>query len=208
MYTRQLGFLKGSITARKTISSLESESIASTSAQREDEEEHKDDEEELLSPTPCSSGTNILRASRTQVGKKNLHPFEKRLLYSLDRYEKKENVADDDNRQFLLSLIPSLSSLPKNLNTNCRIELMQCISKYEAMCQPFQQTTYQHQPIARSSSYIVNQLQYASQQYSPRTFATPVTTPSPSSPAESIVFYHTNSLSDENDLQLSQLINN
>lgn len=43
------------------------------------------------------------------------------------------NMEADDNRYFLLSLLPTMSTLPKRLNTKCRLELMQVINKYEEL---------------------------------------------------------------------------
>lgn len=139
IYTKQLEFLKDTITPKSTVNTLESTIII------KEEREDDDDEEEASSASSiCSPAPNVSQATR--MGKRRLHPVEEQNLRSLDNYEKrakldkaKEKVEDNDNRHFLLSLVQSLTSLPRHLNTSCRIEIMQCINKYETMSQQHQQ---------------------------------------------------------------------
>lgn len=152
MYAQQLDFLKDTVNPKRTVSSLERKTNGSTSVQEEREENGHEGEEEVTSgPSNPSSRPNVLRAPVTKVGKKRLHPIEEKILRSLDNYEKrtktgqaKEISEDDDNRHFLLSMLKNLSSLPQHLNTSCRIELMQCINKYQIMNNPQHQFQQPH----------------------------------------------------------------
>ncbi|KAB0799678.1 hypothetical protein PPYR_07558 [Photinus pyralis] len=150
MYGRQLEFLRDTVTPKRTITSIEHSSTQSTEVQEERQEEKDEDDEEdddvQESPSVSSSRASTPNVARTHVGKKRLHPVEEKILLSLDRYEKrakmdkaKEKVEDNDNRHFLLSLVGSLVSLPRHLNTSCRLEIMHCINKYETMAQQHQQ---------------------------------------------------------------------
>ena len=106
-----------------------------------------------------------------------MHPVEEKILRSLDSYEKrakiereKEKVENNDNRHFLLSLLESLSLLKRNLNTCCRIEISQCINKYETMRQK-QQTTITNPPTTLSYAayhqYYPHQIQQSAYQTQP-----------------------------------------
>lgn len=107
MYSNQLQFLRDTLEPRKTTNSLEAV------VEIREEETSK-----------CQK----------QVSKKRLHPVEEKIISSLERYEKRAHIEDDDdNKHFLLSLLPSLSALPKRLNTGCRLEVMQVINKFENM---------------------------------------------------------------------------
>lgn len=93
-----------------------------------------------------------LKKNNSKIGKKRMHPVEEKILNSLESYEKRANktLSEDDNHYFALSLVPSLISLPRHLNTKCRIEIMQTISKYASMAEqnqtapiiPFSQDLY------------------------------------------------------------------
>ncbi|KAJ8917236.1 hypothetical protein NQ315_002253 [Exocentrus adspersus] len=82
----------------------------------------------------------LVRKKTSCASEKDEDPSRKRPLPDDAAGRKRAKIDEDDNRHFLLSLLPSMSALPRWLNTNCRIELMQCISKYETyalqQCQP------------------------------------------------------------------------
>lgn len=184
MYARQLEFLRDTLTPQKTSNSLEGD-------KKEEDEEDDEEDDALIEKRP--------RISR--VGKKKLHPIEEKILRSLDKCEKEKmtKTDDDDNRHFLLSLLPSLSSLPRHLNTRCRIEIMQCINKYETMISqhPQQPTTnlcqqYSNHCLSQQQQQQQQHLQFqplrsethfSYQQYQPTAI---VPTPSP---AESVASY-------------------
>lgn len=149
------------MTPRRTVSSFESTDPRSTSVQDERVEEGNEDdgEDELQEATSASSSTrSSVKASRTQLGKKRLHPVEDKILRALEkcenRNEAREKVEHDDDRHFLLSLLKSLSSLPSHLKTSCKIEIMQCINKYENISrqQHQNQTSFTYVPTTQSYS--------------------------------------------------------
>lgn len=123
VYTKHLQFLKDILTPKQTINSLEQ--ISNT-------------EPIISEQEPGPSMTNPPQTEWKRLGKKRLYPFEDKLINSLETVQKKMMEAkstppddNDDNRHFVLSLQPSLSALPRHLNTLCRIELLQVMSKYE-----------------------------------------------------------------------------
>ncbi|XP_055624020.1 uncharacterized protein LOC129767315 [Toxorhynchites rutilus septentrionalis] len=78
---------------------------------------------------------------RPSESKRRLHPVDKKVFCPskrLDRIDNFQPAENDDNRLFLLSLLPSISSLPKMLNSRCRLEIMQVVYKFEerALRQP------------------------------------------------------------------------
>lgn len=223
MYSQQLEFLRDIVASKRTVTSLEQTNMEFTSDQEREEEHESNDEEDVTQEFTSESSTHssARNISRTKVGKKRLHPVEDKILQSLDRYEKKskidkakETVEDDNNRLFLLSLVQSLAALPQHLNTRCRIEIMQCINKYETMDQHQNQPPSQHlstiqsypsyqqynpqpqqqsqqlphfQPIHHTQMYIPSQLQSQHSQHQPTTSVTPMPTPSPAESAASYI---------------------
>lgn len=230
MYSQQLEFLRDIVASKRTVTSLEQTNMDFTSDQEREEEHESNDEEDVTQEFTSESSTHssARNISRTKVGKKRLHPVEDKILQSLDRYEKKskidkakETVEDDNNRLFLLSLVQSLAALPQHLNTRCRIEIMQCINKYETMDQHQNQPPSQYlstirsypsyqqynqqsqqlphfQPIHHTQMYIPSQLQSQHSQHQPTTSVTPMPTPSPAESAASYI----SSFVGENDLSL------
>ncbi len=117
MYSQQLQFLRDTVLPKETSSSLQG------SLQQQP---HLTNETSLTTPPPSTS-------QKTKIGKKKLNSVEERIILSLDRLDenKSKPVEKDDNHQFLLSLLPTLASLPKRLNSKCRLEIMQVVNKYE-----------------------------------------------------------------------------
>lgn len=141
LFTEQLDFLRPCLVPKNTVSSLERISAGYKSVPEEREEETEDDDDELQEAISTFD-------SHAQVDNKRLHAIEARILNRIEKYERKAKRfkvnEENDNRQFLLSLLPSLESLPRNLNTRCRIDIMQTIDTYENMRelqqQPMQST--------------------------------------------------------------------
>lgn len=98
----------------------------------DDKSSHEFDENIRETPNQISS-----KESSFKIGKKRLHPVEERHLRSLKSYEKRvtKRFTEDDNHYFALSLVPSLASLPRQLNIKCRTQIMETISKYITMAE-------------------------------------------------------------------------
>lgn len=146
VYTQRLQFLLDIIAPKKTINSLEPT-------------ETLHDESDSANSTPETSTPISTKEIRSRIGKKRLHPVEDKILSSLERYEKRANkpIIEDDNHYFALSLVPSLASLPRTLNTRCRLEIMQVISKYVTMAEPTQMSaTPQRQPTYTEQQQCLN----------------------------------------------------
>lgn len=142
MYAQQLEFLRDTVEPKQTTNSL----------QPPDEEQLNDD-----GPSTSTISTPV----QTGIGKKRLHPVEERIIHSLDRIDKRANTQpDDDNRHFLLSLLPTLASLPKRMNSNCRLAVMQVLNKYEGYALQENQHSTSLFPIQHGPAYLPHQHQY------------------------------------------------
>lgn len=116
IYGKFLTFLDNTIMAKKTVSSLED-----------------DAEEAAAAVSNVSASTS--KETEVNVGKKRkIDPVEEQILEALrtnkTRREQQEKMEDNEDRHFLLSLLPSLMQIPPNLKLNARMDIMQCIKNY------------------------------------------------------------------------------
>ncbi|CAH2000281.1 unnamed protein product [Acanthoscelides obtectus] len=120
-------------------------------------------------------------------------------------------MTEDDNYHFALSLVPSLIALPRHLNTKCRIEIMQTISKYATRTEakqtsdtpppPHQQTySITHYP---SQSGLVQhpQEQYGVSQNAAKQQINSTLPPAPS-PAKSVRSYYSHFSEDDSQFSI------
>ncbi|KAF5301289.1 hypothetical protein FQR65_LT19238 [Abscondita terminalis] len=124
VYTQQLSFLEDTIKNRTTSNSMDN-----------NEQESQETENPEDSSTSLSLRSE-LSTETTNIGKKRrLNPVETKLIEALDRKaeerKKKEKInEEDDDKLFLLSLLPSLKSIPLHFKLNARMDIMQSINKY------------------------------------------------------------------------------
>lgn len=89
-----------------------------------------------------------------------LNPVETKLIEALDRKaeeKKKETINEDDDRLFLLSLLPSsLKSIPQHLKLNATMDIMQSVNKYLFRSAPATCSAYPayHEPVRSSTYYL------------------------------------------------------
>ncbi|XP_044765172.1 uncharacterized protein LOC123321568 [Coccinella septempunctata] len=169
VYSKQLRFLKDTVTPKETTDTLKELNIESGGSTVVEER-----------TTPSTATPTC---TKRLIGKKRSNLIEEKLLCSLKTYEKRMSSDchdNDDNRQFLLSLVPTLASLPKLSNTKCRIEILQVMSKYESCAaqQTHQQPGYIPYHIQQQPCYIPQIQQhpsYNSQQFQQQQGYTPYT---------------------------------
>ncbi|CAH1985395.1 unnamed protein product [Acanthoscelides obtectus] len=141
MYPQKFGLLGDTVAPKRTAGSLEQTIIVISDDEQGEGEYEGDDQQDGIQestsvPPIHSSASNI---PHTKVGKKRQHPVEDRSLRLLNRFEKRSKIykaketVENDNRRFLLSLVQNLAALPRLLNTPCKVEIMNCIHKYENM---------------------------------------------------------------------------
>ncbi|KAF5299132.1 hypothetical protein FQR65_LT09491 [Abscondita terminalis] len=120
----KLSFLEDTIKNRTTSNSMDN-----------NEQESQETENPEDSSTSLSLRSE-LSTETTNIGKKRrLNPVETKLIEALDRKaeerKKKEKInEEDDDKLFLLSLLPSLKSIPLHFKLNARMDIMQSINKY------------------------------------------------------------------------------
>lgn len=75
--------------------------------------------------------TPIIKNKKLPIGKNRTQPtqFQQQLLQVLDKSQGNEGD-DDDDKHFLLSLLPECKKIDENFKMDARIELMQVIRKY------------------------------------------------------------------------------
>lgn len=190
MYSRHLQFLKNTIQRRRRADPLEvllkarqnSEDRASpstaTSAQKP-----SSTMKISVQKIPSSSMTAQKTPVSQNMDKSGLNTVKETISSPQDRLNRNESpsMENDDNRQFLLSMLPTLASLPKRLNSKCRLEFMQVLDKYEEYA--FMQTQDQGNPSQLAAVYIESH-------YEPEQSQLP-------SPAESMAISYASSLSEE-----------
>ncbi|XP_023722377.1 uncharacterized protein LOC111872558 isoform X2 [Cryptotermes secundus] len=122
-YVEQLCSLQDTVLPRETTSSLHlavGEVRGNNSGPSSEAETHI----ETVSSRNQHLGTN-----------RKLHPVEAKILQALESNKESrkrmEKKTEDDNRHFLLSRLASLKALPRALNMKARVDIMQCIRKYE-----------------------------------------------------------------------------
>lgn len=125
VHAQQLSFLEDTLKNRLTTNSIANEE---ESLEAENPEDFS---------TPSSSRRNLSTETSitTNIGKKRrLNPVETKLIEALDKkaeeHKKKEKINEDDDRLFLLSLLPSLKSIPPHFKLSARMDIMQSINKY------------------------------------------------------------------------------
>lgn len=117
IFSQQLQFLKDTIEMKGTCNSVEG-----TPAPQLDFE-----------GTSSSMTTQTTPVSQRIGKKRQKDGVGERIIESLNRIDenRSKKLEEDDNRQFLLSLLPTITSLPKRLNSKCRLEILQLVCKYE-----------------------------------------------------------------------------
>lgn len=152
MYASQLEFLRDTVTHKKPVNALERSSAGESTKVKVERDENDavgsgggggDGHENTSTPFAVVQSTTVTKVKRTSGGKKRTNNTVDEKILAMDSCEKKTKIDsspkekndDNDNRHFLLSLVDSLSSLPRKLNTSCRIEMLQCINKYEQLHQ-------------------------------------------------------------------------
>ncbi|XP_045471376.1 uncharacterized protein LOC123678406 [Harmonia axyridis] len=113
-YADQLRFLKNTVIQKETTDNSKEVNIISSDSVV--------GEESTTSLTVTPRAKNALKKkTRSECSSKTIEKIKNR-----DNHDEIE-----DNRQFLLSLLPPLAHIPKRWNTKCRAEIMQVVSKYE-----------------------------------------------------------------------------
>lgn len=149
MYANQLAFLNSVIHHRSTDTSLDHRDSPSPNQ-----------ESGLVSETSVAPG----ELSDGQVSKKRKgNAVEKKLLEAIDNYNirqkgksqlEKVGASEDDDKLFLLSMLPLVKSIPAHLKLAARIDIMHTINKFITMqpatpplqTQPSPNSQYHNQP--------------------------------------------------------------
>ncbi|XP_055641473.1 uncharacterized protein LOC129778538 isoform X2 [Toxorhynchites rutilus septentrionalis] len=151
MYSQYLQFLRDPVDPRET-NNMQQESRETNNMRQGPRGEQSDSEH-----TSTSSDSTPPQRALSRTDRIRLNSVEERIIQTLNRLEQKNTAENDENRLFVLSLVPTMSSLPRTLNLNCRIEIMQIINKYEqlAVAQDNNEPTCSstvYQPVAHSQN--------------------------------------------------------
>lgn len=147
VYAVQMSFLEDTIQHRATDSSMNDDQVEHSQALDKEFEmnEGAQTSNELnennitgqalqQSHATTSSNLSVNLTEKVVIGKKRKIPLiEAKLIEALDanakRRETKENENDDD-RLFLLSLLPQLKQLPPHLKLSARLSILQALNKF------------------------------------------------------------------------------
>lgn len=134
MYAQQMMFLKDIIKHHKTKSSMDDSQSGAQSA--DGEEVSYSNESKFIGEKKRTEDYQVGSSHQSQLmrKKRKLNLVEMKLLKALDdtisRREMRAKLEEDDDRHFLLSLLPAMKFIPTHLKLTARMDLMQCINKY------------------------------------------------------------------------------
>ncbi|XP_039281497.1 uncharacterized protein LOC120350778 [Nilaparvata lugens] len=160
-YQQQMAFLRPVMENRQTSGNMAPEEVGDVNAEEEEDDQQPDD----LGPPPI----------KKPAGKPKKGNFETQLLEILKEQSTPNpppgpSDDNDDNKLFLLSLLPKMRQLSENASLQFRIQVMQCLqecyskSKMESNCSNAQQLNLAR---ATSSQQFHNQCDGLKDTFSP-----------------------------------------
>lgn len=130
MYANQLGFLSDVIQRRPTDTSMDDGAPLSPNSQSESASE---------SPATIHDDSPTVHVAKKRKG----NTLEQKLVEALDNHSIRQkqkaqtvNSEEDDDRLFLLSLVPFMKSIPPHFKFAARMDIMQSINKYNPIQSP------------------------------------------------------------------------
>lgn len=132
MYAQQLSFLRDVMAYRATTSSLQTSSERESQQTQGEQADRNADNVENLNEHPTPEESPFLN-KKTSAKRRRLDQVESKIILALEanaaRQERLEKNEDDD-RLFLLSLLPIMKTIPDHLKLSSRVEIMQTVNKY------------------------------------------------------------------------------